>query len=225
MQYSTNSNEAIRHTIRSCPTLAGQYRQANIQLRDRQQALRAYTLGTMKAKEEMEISLLRLEQHRKKRHRGIEDAIAQREAKVLAIEIQEKELALQDASDLEEDCRREIAVCQDEMERICREAGVDFAALPPADYQDHMTTDYQVKHARWLAAGVLSQQLRMPVDRCDALLELPEGDRLPRLRLMDDLVTGTLNDIALLQQERQQQLAQVQAQLAQLQQGESDGVD
>ncbi len=188
MQYSTNSDEALRFTIRSQPTLSGQYRQAVLQIRDRLQALENFKFSAAKAEQTLSIARIRREQHRLKKPTGAVEfgtiEIWQAELNLLDIEIQQKTAELKQGFDLVDDAEREVEVCRREIERINIEANTDFAEMESSDFQVLMADDFRDRKSRAIA----SQLIAGSPTAIEMLIELPEGDRPDYLRRVSGLI-------------------------------------
>lgn len=184
MQYSTNSNEALRFTIRSHPTLAGQYRQAMVQARDRLQALEAFRLSSAKIEQSILIDQCRLDQVQKTQPSPLNIAIWQAELELQKIEIEEKKQHLKQSLDLVEDARREVTVCNQEIDRIKEESNCDFAVMPLAEFQELMVDDFRQRKARAIAANLI---MGGPA-AIEMLIELPEVDRCDYLKRVSALI-------------------------------------
>lgn len=169
MQYSSNSNAAIVGEIRSACTLAGQYRKAVMIATDKDYTLNAYRLE--RQKQELEIQRMGL----KAREAESTDPLLAQQIRI-DIELLKLQMAQSDA--LLEDAVRERSVATAEMQQICDEAGIDFDSLPSAEFQELMADEYRERQLRYQLAGIYAAQVGMPIDRMEALLELPQADLL-----------------------------------------------
>lgn len=188
MQYSTNSDEALRFMIRSQPTVAGQYRQAVLQIRDRLLALENFKFSVAKAEQALALTRIRLEQHQRKKPVGVltfgEIEIWQTELNLFDIEIQQKTSELKQGFDLVDDAEREVEVCRREIERCNTEASTDFAEMGSDDFQRLMSDDFRDRKAR----AISSQLIAGSPTAIEMLIELPEGDRADYLERVSTLV-------------------------------------
>lgn len=185
MQLSSNSNAAILGIIYSCPTAAGQWRQAMIQGRDRRIALENYSLDRRKLLAEIELKQDELLQSRR-----LQRPSAERE--LIQIEIERKEIEIQRCDELVEDAARELACCEAEAQRICEQAGIVFGELDAEQFQDYMVLDYQAKQVRWGASQVLAGVVGCSVDYAEHLLELPEEERAAYMQRVNGYVLPML---------------------------------
>lgn len=182
MQYSPNSDEAVRALIRACPTLAGQYRQARLHLRDREEALRTHQIERSRhehhrtLKEAERDSLINLCPADPDEHKVWAAKVA-----LLELDLAQAQMGINYASDLVEDALREVSVCRAEIERINQEFGQDLGALPEAEFQQLMGLDFRQKRIRWIAARTLSASYGLPPDAMEALLEIPAQERVDYL--------------------------------------------
>lgn len=195
MQFSTNSDAAILQTIRAGCTLAGQYRLAVLQKRDRQAALTEWHYT--KSKSDAEIRLKQTEYKQLEvgflaEDEPLERAKLEAQLDMLRLEIEQIQVSLQQCSELVEDALREIAVCDREIARINASHGSDMSTLPASEFQKLMTSEHALKTARWIAARTLSAQTGVPIDAAELLLELPEADRGEIFKLQHLLTTRAI---------------------------------
>jgi hypothetical protein len=191
MQYSNNSNAAIRDLIGACPTYVGQYRQALVQIRERQHTLDVYTLD--QKKQNLRINLLKIEQQRlesgaKSATNPLDVADFEIKAQLKGVEIEEIQLELSAQVDLVRDAYREIEVCKEEIARLSSEAGVWFENLPESEFQDLMTQEFKFKRLRWLVGRSLSPVLGVPPEALEVILEISDTERAEFLSLHHQLL-------------------------------------
>lgn len=193
MQYSSNSNEALRSLIRSCPTLIGQYRQAKLQIRDRTIALQQYDFALRRHD-------LTINQKEKLRDCFHQSGDCDDEAALINLEIAEAKFGIDRTNELIDDAVREIKVCEQELDRIRQESDIDFSELSQDEFQKLMVAEFRQKRVRWIAARTIAPQLGIPPESAEVLLELPEDDRESYLRKHHELVSSfnsTLDRLAL----------------------------
>jgi hypothetical protein len=191
IQLSSNSNEALRLVIQGKPTLVGQYRQAYLQYTDRVTALKTceFNLRTVDAK----IRLKEVEKRQLLELIEQEENLNQIEAYKINIElfeIQIEELMYQTQQfHLQiKDAEREALLCQELMASICKEADVDFGSISTQEFQHYMLEETRQFQARKIAASLLSSTTGLPNLVTEALLELPEKDRLDMLNRQQDIL-------------------------------------
>jgi hypothetical protein len=172
MQYSTNSNAAILGEIRSACTPIGQYRKAALIAKDKEHTLEVYRLEHQKQL----LEIKKLEWQAVALETG--GAIGKIEAAQLRIDADLLKLQMAQAEPLLEDAVRELWVAKTEMERLCDDAGIQFGEIPSQEFQELMADEYRDRQLRHQLAGIYAAQVGMPVDRMEALLELPQDELL-----------------------------------------------
>ena len=224
MQYSSNSNEALRWLVRSQPTPAGQYRQARLQMEDRLAALRANELNLKKI--EANIALKELSIREKDFGIGglvwtsaiasgmasdIDKERARQEIVLLRIEIEEMEDERADAARLVADARREMEFCQSELQRILDTTGLDFK--DPEEFQAQMAQDFHERQIRHLAAGRLALQLGISREDALLVLEAPTEYRGVYICKLLEQSGEVMASLAAITDQQEQELAQLEAEL------------
>lgn len=190
MQFSTNSDEAIRALIRACPTPIGQYRQAMIQARDRAMALQQFEFGKKRKERQIAIMEAEREQILSSAATGVAEAqIRANRAALIELDIQEASFELSSTEQLVGDAQRELRVCHSEIDRIQRDTGIRFDLLSESEFQGLMTEDFQQKRLRWIASRTLAAQMGIPAEAAEAFLEIPVNERLDYFRKHADLLT------------------------------------
>ena len=188
MQLNTNSNAAILQEIRAQPTLAGQYRKAFINRRDRQIALDEYAIE----RERLVLIRLKAEQRIEMLQKEAQEAETETEAKTEQVDltgidilIREAELNIAEAEngiatndELVQDAMRELSVYQAEMDRCNAEFGRDFAALTTNEFQELMAQEHEARMIRYIAAAAIAPMMGLPEHVAEQILELPSDTRI-----------------------------------------------
>ncbi len=180
MQFSTNSNAALLHEIRSSPTLAGQFRRAYLQLRDRQGAIANYRLERQKTIYRLELKKAEISKLEGQHHLHGSDADADIQAAqigILTMEAEQLKLDLTQSDELLQDAAREAAVCQSECDRIVETLGVDPSTLSVEGYQRLMSQGFDQKLIRYFAAHVFGPLLGIQPEAAEQLLEMDEAQQ------------------------------------------------
>jgi hypothetical protein len=180
MQLSSNTNEGLRLKVLSQPTPAGQFRQAIIHAKGRQDAINEALLKL----EEFELGV---------EERRIEKEILARQAQKTEDDLERDRLNLEikrltwldKREDMErnvidermEDAMRERDFCRSMAADICDRAGVDFGSLPHDEFQAFMVEDTQIKLIRHFASYTLSHAIGFPPEVMQELLGMPEVER------------------------------------------------
>lgn len=197
MQYSSNSDAAMRSLIRARPTLIGQFRQANLELFRRQQDLQA--VGFQLRKDEQNLRIAQIEVEEMAITCGMLGARSNGEKiecqrKLAEITAEEMALKLQTTSELAADTKRELRVCVSELERIVLEGqallGVNLELLDEAQFQALMAEEFKAKRSRYFAAQFLAPQLGVSAGALEELLEIPEDDRAEIMQLQTAYIQG-----------------------------------
>lgn len=180
-QLSSNTDEGLRLAIRSHPTLIGQYVAAVKQLFDRTQALSQARRDAQKAdlavrQQKVRIQRLQAQLQTIQDPLDFEEKLIELESAKLSLPDKEEETALNQV--LVADCLREIELCESEIARIQEKAGYSFAHLPTHEFQNQLAKDTRARYVKRMAALALSQQLGLPLDVADLLLDIPEEDRM-----------------------------------------------
>jgi hypothetical protein len=183
MQYSSNSNAGLAALIFSHPTPAGQYRQAMLQVRDRQHALEDFDLERRKQEQTILVKqaerLQVLAVHTKT---VAEEQMQVAKAALIELEIEYATRQIQRTQELVDDALRELAFCQRAIEIICQQSQIDFQKLDEMGFQQLMAIDFAKKRDRWIASRILAMQAGLPIDAAEMLLEIPESERRETLR-------------------------------------------
>jgi hypothetical protein len=193
VQYSSNSNEAMRSIVRSKPTLVGQYRQAILEFEKRSHDLQRAALSLEKQRQEIRLKRVQLG----KLIAQISDAEElQCRQTIATLEIQEAELDLNQTIKLTADAERELQVCQDEIERIKAIAPVDFATLDENQFQFLMSEEFKLRRVRHLVAQTVSHAIGFRPEVIEVLLEIPDEERSEYFQLHQEMAAGLLSAIA-----------------------------
>jgi hypothetical protein len=186
MQYSTNSNEAMRSIIRSKATLIGQYRQARLELEQRYNTLTHTGFELKRLKIQRDAAVEERADLQKKIDLGLSDRATRTRLALLDVDIEEFDHNLRSTCELVQDVRREYAVCQQEIERITNAAGTDLGQLPDDVFQSGMTTEYRRNLIRHVAARTLQPITGLPWEAIETVLEIPEADRPEYIALLHE---------------------------------------
>ncbi|MBD2019365.1 hypothetical protein H6F43_04100 [Leptolyngbya sp. FACHB-36] len=181
--------------IRSHPTSVGRYRFCCLQIRDRRAALKAHEFSQQKISAQLQIKAAFRQRKKTESVSEHDRAVHDAELTLLEIEIEELEHGLREAQDLEADAIRELQVCEDAIEEIVTGSGIPFPELSEAEFQVLMDAEYQQKQARWVAAGIVAPRLGVPVDRIEALLEMPSDERQRILQLSHEIRYSFESDV------------------------------
>lgn len=196
MQYSSNSDAAMRAIIRSRPTLVGQYRQAQLEIHRRSQDLQAVTFQLRREQIDLEMARLEVAKAREECGTGIDAEIAQCRQEKAAIDAEEIEFKIKTTSKLAADTEREIRVCQDELSKILEEGrsllGVDLSQINEAGFQTLMAEEFNAKRSRFFASQFLSTYTGLQPGVIEELLEMPESDRIQILEMQKTYTEGFL---------------------------------
>lgn len=113
-------------------------------------------------------------------------------AEIIEIECRETETEIEQEEKLIADTRREIAVCEAEVDRIITEAGIDFGNLSDASFQELMGEEYRLKHVRWIASRTIAAQVGLPSEVVEEILQLSPAEQEIYLQLHGEIVAGFL---------------------------------